>query len=54
MGCKEGSKHGDKFLKIILGLGIPDLLMDLMYCHGLLKNIDYVAILQCPKRMLEH
>ena len=28
--------------------------MKLMFCHGFLKNINYVVILKCPKRMLEY
>ena len=38
----------------ILGIGIPDLLMNLMSCRGFLKNINPVVILKCSKRMLEH
>ena len=54
VGFKGGSQHGDKHFDRILGIGIPDLLMSLLYCHGFLKNIDYVFILKCPKRMLEY
>ena len=28
--------------------------MNLMSCHGFLKNINYVVILKFPKRMLEY
>ena len=28
--------------------------MNLLYCHGLLKNNDYVVILECPNRMFEY
>ena len=31
-----------------------DLLMNLMYCHGFLRNINPIVILKCPKRMLEY
>ena len=51
MGSKEGSKHGDGSFNIIFGIEIPDLLMDLMSCHRLLKNINYVVILKFPKRI---
>ena len=54
MGSRGGSKYGDKSFNIILGIGIPDLLMNLMSCHGFLKKINYVIILKCPKRMLEY
>ena len=38
----------------ILGIIIPDLLMDLMSCHGFLKNKNSVVILERPKKMLEY
>ena len=46
-------KHGDKSFDIILGIGIPYLLMKLMSCRGFLKNINYVVVLKYPKMMLE-
>ena len=54
MCSKEGSKHGDKSFDKILGIGITYLLMNLMSCHGFLKNINSVVILKFPKRMLEY
>ena len=54
MDSKGGSKYGDKRFNIILGIGIPDLLMNLMSSRGFLKNIDSVVILKFPKRMLEY
>ena len=52
VGSGGGSKHGDKSFDKTLGIGIPDLLMNLMYCHGFLKNINSVVILKFPKSML--
>ena len=37
-----------------MGIGIPDLLMDLISCHVFLNNKDTVVILKFPKRMFEH
>ena len=54
MGSGGGYKHGDKSFDRILGIGIPYLLMNLMSCRGFLKNIDSVAVLKCPKRILEY
>ena len=54
MGSRGGSKHGHKSFDRILGIGIPDLSMNLMSCHGFLKNINSVVILKFPKRMLEY
>ena len=49
-----GFKHENKSYNKILGIGIPDLLMDLMSCHRFLKNINPIVILKFPKRMLEY
>ena len=54
MGSGGGYKHGDKIFNKILGIVIPDLLINLMPCRGFLRNINYVVILKCPKRMLEY
>ena len=47
-------KHWKKSYDKILGIGIPDLLMNLISCHGFLKNKDSVVILKYPKRILEY
>ena len=47
-GYGGGSKHGDKRFDIILGIGIPDLLINFIFCHGFLQNINYVVILKYP------
>ena len=54
MGSGGGSKHGDKSFDKILGIGIPDLSMNLMSCHGFLRKINYAIILKCPQRILEY
>ena len=38
----------------VLGIGIPYLLLNLLSCHGCLKNNDSVLILKCPNRMSEY
>ena len=44
--CSGGdSKLGDKTIDRILGIGIQDLLMNLISCHGFLKNINSVVVL---------
>ena len=53
VGYGGGSKHGDKRFYRIFGIGITDLFINLMSCHGFLKNINTVDILKCPKRILE-
>ena len=37
-----------------MGIGIPDLLMNLMYFHGFLRNKDPVVVLKFTKRMFEY
>ena len=44
----------EKDFNRILGIGISDMLMKLLPCHGFSKNIKYIVILKCPKRMLEY
>ena len=53
VGSEGGYKHEDKSFDKILVIGIPDLFINLMSCHGFFKNINYVVILKFPKRMLE-
>ena len=43
-----------KYFNRLLGIGITYLLMNLLSCHGLTKNIKYIVILKCPKMMLEY
>ena len=50
---RGGSKNGGKCFDKILGIGITDLLMNLMSCHGFLKNINSFVALKCLKSMLE-
>ena len=38
----------------LFGIGIPDLLLNMLSCHGFLKNSDSVVILKCPNRMSEY
>ena len=47
-------KHVNKSYDKILGIGIPNLLMNLMFCHCFLKNKDSVVILKFPKKMFEY
>ena len=53
LGSGEGYKHEEKGYDKILGIGIPDMLINLISCNGFLKNKDYVVILKCPKRVFE-
>ena len=37
-----------------MGFGVPDLLLNLLFCQVLLKNNESVVILKCPNRMFEY
>ena len=37
-----------------MGIGVPDLFMNLMSCHDFLRNKDSVVILKFPKRIFEY
>ena len=37
-----------------MGIGIPNLLMNLISCHGFLKNKDPIIVLKAPKSIFEY
>ena len=45
-----GPKHGDKRFDRILGIGIPDLLMNLMSCHGFFKEHKYCCHIKMSQK----
>ena len=49
-----GQKNNGMDYKNVLGIGITDLLLIVLSCHGFLKNNDSVVILKCPNRMSEY
>ena len=53
IGSDGHLKHVNKSYDKIFGIRITYLLMNLMSCHGFLKNKDYVVILKFPNRMFE-
>ena len=53
IGCTGSSKHNGMDYKKLFGIGIPDLLLNMLSCHVFLKNDDSVVILKCPNRMSE-
>ena len=36
----------------LFGIGIPDILLNMLSCHGFLNNNESIVILKCPNRML--
>ena len=48
LGYTGPNKHNDTDNDNVLGIVIPDLLLNLFSCHGFLKNNDYDVILKFP------
>ena len=48
------SKHDGMDYNNLFGIGIPDILLNMLSCHGFLKNDDSIVILKCPNRMSEY
>ena len=53
LGITGRYKYFDTDYDKVLGIGIPDLFLNFLSCHGFLKNSEYVVILKCPHRMSE-
>ena len=47
-------RHYDTGYDNVLGIGIPDILLNLLSCHGFSKNNESVVILKCPNTMSEY
>ena len=47
-------KYLVKYFNKLLCIGIPDLLMNLLSCHGSIKNKNIIVILKYHKSMLEY
>ena len=54
LGTGGGFTHENKSYDKIFGIAIPYLFMNLISCHGFLKNKNSVFIKKFPKRMLEY
>ena len=51
IGCTFLSKHDGVDYNNLFGIGIPDILLNMLSCQGFLKNDDSIVILKCPNRM---
>ena len=51
--CTGSSKHHGMDYNKLFGIGVPDILLNMLSCHGFLNNNDSVVILKCPNRMCE-
>ena len=53
LGCTLKSKHEDMDNDNLLGIGIPDILLNMLSFHGFLNNNEYIVMLKCPNSMSE-
>ena len=54
LGVTRRYKHFYTDYDNLLGIGIPDLLLNFLSCHDFPKNSESVVILKCPHRMSEY
>ena len=54
LGVTGRYKRFDTDYDNVLGIGIPDLLFNLLSCHGFSKNNESVVILKFPHRMSQY
>ena len=54
LGCTLKTKHEDMDYDNLFGIGIPDILLNMLSCHGFLNNNESIVILKCPNRMSKY
>ena len=47
-------KHADMDYNNLFGIGIPDIVMNIVSCHGFINNNDSIVILEYPNRMSQY
>ena len=52
LGYTLSRKHDGMYYNNLFGIGIPDILLNMLSCHGFLKKNDFIVILKCPHQML--
>ena len=53
LGCTLKTKHESMDYENLFGIGIPDILLNMLSCHGFLNNNESIVILKCSNRMSE-
>ena len=51
---KKINKHEDQDYNNLFGIGMHDIFMNMLSCHGFINNNDYIVILKCPNRMSQY
>ena len=54
LGCTLKTKHEGMDYDNLFGIGIPDILLNMLSCHGFLNNNESIVILKCPNNMSEY
>ena len=54
IGCTKSIKHDGMDYNNLFGIYIPDILLNMLSCHGFLNNDDSIVILKCPNKMSEY
>ena len=54
LGCTLKTKHEGMDYDNLFGIGIPDILLNMLSCWGFLNNNGSIVILKCPNRMSEY
>ena len=44
-------KHDDQDYNNLFGISIPDIIMNMVSCHGFINNNDSIVILKCPNQI---
>ena len=53
LGCTLKTKHEGMDYDNLFGIGIPDILLNMLSCQVFLNNNESIVILNCPNRMSE-
>ena len=51
LGCTLKSKHDGMDYENLFVIGIPDILLNILSCHGFFNNNESSVILKCHNRM---
>ena len=54
LGLTLKTKHEDMDYDNLFGIGIPDIFMNMLSCHGFINNNNSIVILKCPNRMSQY
>ena len=54
LGCNLKSKHEGMDYDNLFGIGIPDILLNMLSCHIFLNNNESIVILKCRNSMSEY